>query len=172
MKKIIYSKNDIKDLQGIFKKLFPKIKHIKVYKKGGMILIKFSITRWWIWRKILPGLTSNTVPLYELLFTQVPRQLSYRKSNGYSYSSSYSLQLLYVADRAPEFMCKVLKEMIEEISPAIGTTLSDIREGIQDIEEEGLKDESSLLKKIQIFVSPEDDGIISSLISTVRQYRI
>lgn len=172
MKKIVYNKDDIKILTESFKKLFPKTKHIQAIKRRGLVVIKFSITRWWIWRKLLPGLTSTVIPLYELLITQVPKQLSYRKVKNFTYSSLYSDQINFVANNTPEFMCKFLKEVVDKLPDLTEMTFSDVLEETQSIAKKDSKDGKSLLERIKIFDSFDESTIISQLISRAFQNKV
>ena len=166
MKKIIYSDDDIKNLKVIFTKLFPEYKYIIIKEKNGGIIIKFSITKSWLLNKIIPKLVSNTFQLYELLVTQVPKRLSYRKSEGDTYTNMYVRQISLVANETPEFMCQYLKETIEELPELKKKTFSDVRENLDDIKRKGLEEENEL-QLVGFFDTSNQNNVVANVLSKI-----
>jgi hypothetical protein len=166
MNKITYSIDDIKNLKSIFEKLFPEEKDIEVNTKSGLITIKFSKTKSWFWKMVIPKLTSTVIPLYELLFTQVAKRLSYRKVKNDTYSSLYLDQISFVAIHAPQFMCKFLTEKIDELPEAPKTTFSDILWDTQSIASKDLENENEKLHILKIFDTRENT-VMANLLSQI-----
>lgn len=167
MNKINYTIDDIKNLKEAFEKLFPEVKDIEIKKKRGLLIIKFSRTDIWILKKLLPKLTSTVVPFYELLFTQVAKQLSYKKVNNATYTSLYLDQISFVVNNAPELICQFLKETVERLPEAQKMTISELREETENILNKKMKEtEKEKLHKLKIFDTTET-GVIANLLSRI-----
>ncbi len=158
MKRLIYTKDNASILVDIFKKLFPEYKDILVVEEYRSIFVIFVKVNNPLLRILLPKVTTIKKSLYEVLVTDMPKRLSYRKSKNLSFSYNYLMQIAYVLDEAPDLILDFLRTEIDKLPKYPTTTIQDVFEETQKIEKKFSERKENIIREGFGLIISEDSG--------------